>query len=285
MEDPSLVTGFDFHFQNAQNILLFCPFRKDPVEVNGTNLYFRGKLILDALVKHLLSNGMEDATDVILTGCSAGGLATYLHADYVPSLLPDRVNYKAMADAGYFLNIPNVQGVMLYEFYMQAVNSLHNMTGGSNKDCVSHYQDVEEWKCVFAPYTFQFIKTQLFILNSLYDTAQLSGILGLQCLPPNCDGEQMKFFDNFRTQFLEQLAPARESSSTGIFGDSCLIHCQTLEDTSWATYAVGGQTMRETFEAWYFQTPADYKEVDGPFPDNRSCPVAKKATMFSKLFM
>ena len=204
-----------------------------------------------------------------------------------------------------------------------AVNTLHNMTGGSNKDCVAHYQDVEEWKCVFAPvrptlfysrlfyimlrflqYTFQFIKMPLFILNSLYDTAQLNGILGLKCLPPNCDAEQMKFFDNFRTvgpntntllytqtlhdcvqQFLEQLAPARESSSTGIFGDSCLIHCQTLEDTPWATYAVGGQTMRETFEAWYFQTHADYKEVDGPFPDNRSCPVAKKATMFSKLFM
>ena len=26
--------------------------------------------------------------------------------------------------------------------------------------------------------------------------------------------------------------------------------------------------MRETFEAWYFQTRADYREVDGPFPDN-----------------
>ena len=32
--------------KKAQNILLFCPFRKDPVEVNGTNLYFRYIIII-----------------------------------------------------------------------------------------------------------------------------------------------------------------------------------------------------------------------------------------------
>ena len=31
--------------------------------------------------------GLNKATDVLLTGCSAGGLATYLHADHVASLL------------------------------------------------------------------------------------------------------------------------------------------------------------------------------------------------------
>jgi hypothetical protein len=52
----------------------------------------------------------------------------------------------------------------------------------------------------------------------------------------------MTFFDNFRN-----LAPALDSSA-GIFADSCLIHCQTLEDKPWATYAVGGKTMKEAFE-------------------------------------
>ena len=34
-------------------------------------------------------NEWASATDVLLTGCSAGGLATYLHADYVKSVLPN----------------------------------------------------------------------------------------------------------------------------------------------------------------------------------------------------
>ena len=31
---------------------------------------------------------------------AAGGLATYLHADYVKSLLPESIKYHALADAG-----------------------------------------------------------------------------------------------------------------------------------------------------------------------------------------
>lgn len=252
----------------------FAGYREFPIEVGGSKLYFRGKAILKALIEHLMQNGMSTATDVMLTGCSAGGLATYLHADYIATLLPDTVvSYKAMADAGYFLDIPNVNGVMQYELYMQLVHSLHNMSGGCDSDCVQYYSEEDQWRCVFAPFTFQFIKTPFFILNSLYDTAQLSGILGLKCLPPKCDEEQMKFFDRFREQFLSQLAPALNSSTTGIFGDSCLIHCQTLTDMSWATYSVGEQTMRQTIEDWYYQTsPAKSQEIDCPYPCNPTCP-------------
>lgn len=32
---------------------------------------------------------------------TAGGLATYLHADLLPALLPKGIKYRAMADAGY----------------------------------------------------------------------------------------------------------------------------------------------------------------------------------------
>lgn len=38
---------------------------------------------------------------MILTGCSAGGLATYLHADYVKQVIPQTAKYHAIADAGY----------------------------------------------------------------------------------------------------------------------------------------------------------------------------------------
>lgn len=47
-------------------------------------------------------------------------------------------------------------------------------------------------------YSFPFIKSPIFILNSLYDTAQLTGNLGMVCLPPCCDAGQMTFFENFR---------------------------------------------------------------------------------------
>lgn len=40
----------------------------------------------------------------------AGGLATYIHADYVKSVLDPSVKYHAIADAGYFIDGQNING-------------------------------------------------------------------------------------------------------------------------------------------------------------------------------
>lgn len=50
----------------------------------------------------------------------AGGLATYLHADYVQSVLEPSVEYHALADAGYFIDAENITGQLhiraLYQY-------------------------------------------------------------------------------------------------------------------------------------------------------------------------
>ena len=78
-------------------------FRNRPITHNGTVLYFRGFPILQATVQYLLDSGMKNADEVILTGCSAGGLGTYVHADYVASVVPQSAKFRAMADAGYVI--------------------------------------------------------------------------------------------------------------------------------------------------------------------------------------
>ena len=47
----------------------------------GTELHFRGKAILEAIQLELLKRGLQTASDVVLGGDSAGGLATYIHVD------------------------------------------------------------------------------------------------------------------------------------------------------------------------------------------------------------
>ncbi len=42
-------------------------------------LYFRGRRGLDAVIQSLNETGMSSATDILVAGCSAGGLATYFH--------------------------------------------------------------------------------------------------------------------------------------------------------------------------------------------------------------
>ena len=74
-------------------------------------------------------------------------------------------------------------------------------------------------------------------------------------------------------EFLEQLDPAVKLPA-GIFADSCLVHCQTLEDEPWSTYTVDGKTIRESFEEWYFDAEQDSTQrIDCPFPCNPTCPL------------
>lgn len=54
--------------------------------------------------------GLLNADAAILSGCSAGGLATYLHCDAFASLVAPTPT-KCVADAGYFANIPSMFGM------------------------------------------------------------------------------------------------------------------------------------------------------------------------------
>ena len=68
--------------------------------------------VLDANIASLLqTKGLRDASAVVLSGHSAGGLATYHHADYVRASLPaDLKFYAAVPDAGFFLDHPTTAG-------------------------------------------------------------------------------------------------------------------------------------------------------------------------------
>ncbi|RYR41863.1 hypothetical protein Ahy_A08g038287 isoform J [Arachis hypogaea] len=81
-------------------------FTGDVEEVDlTTNLHFRGARIFEAVIKHLLAKGMENAKNGILSGCSAGGLAAILNYDRFKSFLPNGARVKCVPDAGYFIHM------------------------------------------------------------------------------------------------------------------------------------------------------------------------------------
>jgi O-palmitoleoyl-L-serine hydrolase len=69
---------------------------------NNTALHMRGRRNLDAVLAYLDAVGglLTTATDVVMTGTSAGGLATYLHADVLRRALPASATLVALPDAG-----------------------------------------------------------------------------------------------------------------------------------------------------------------------------------------
>jgi len=146
--------------------------RDDPIVVNGTTLYFRGFRVLQAVIRDLLERqGMWAATEVLLTGCSAGALSTYLHVDQIRDMLPKTVTrFKAAPFSGLFLHEPNVEGVPVYQSQLRRVFEMQNCTGGVPQACIAAQKPGEEWRCIFAQEVHPFIQSPFFIMNSAYDS-------------------------------------------------------------------------------------------------------------------
>lgn len=245
--------------------------KDEPITIKDKKLYFRGHRILSAVMDALINNeGLKEAEAVILTGCSAGGLATYLHLDYVRSRFPN-IDVHGLADAGYFIDAANTNNQMYIRSQYAYVYHMQNCSGGVNNDCVMSKTGNDSWQCFMAQYTYPHIMTPMFVLNSEYDTWQLANILQLGCLPPKCNETQMTAFTNWRATFLAALQPAVQSTTNGLFTDACLYHCQSLSDTLWSKIKVGGQNAHDTFSDWYFKESGKGKEIDGAYPNNPTC--------------
>ena len=50
---------------------------------------------------------------------------------------------------------------------------------------------------LFLQYTYPYIKTPIFLLNSAYDAWQIENILQLGCVPPACTEAQLWELENF----------------------------------------------------------------------------------------
>jgi hypothetical protein len=230
----------------------------------GTPLYFRGKRVLDALLDALLDDhGLGSATDVLLSGGSAGGLSAYLHADYVKSKMPSSViRFKAAPVSGFFLFHATAAGVLDYPTRMQYVYGMQNSSGGVNAACHAAMEPAEAWKCIFANYSYAHTKTPTFVINSAIDAWQMGNVWkgDAACAKhdfENCTAAEVADLNGYMANFLRDLSSAGSSSGTtlaapgnGAFVESCLEHCGEQTGANFDGYtlpsASGAKTTMQT---------------------------------------
>ena len=173
----------------------FSGYRAKPWPVPGTNetVTFRGIKNFDAVVDFAMKHGMTNATEFVLTGGSAGGLSTFLHADRVASRLkaeaPKIREIRAAPVVGYFLDHDNFKHTTgfpggpnspqwstpgtgaNYTNWMKYVYSMQNLTfgqdGGLTQACQAKHP-TEPWLCFMSPHMQDVIQTPFFMFNSKY---------------------------------------------------------------------------------------------------------------------
>uniref|UniRef100_A0A7S4R4X8 Pectin acetylesterase n=1 Tax=Ditylum brightwellii TaxID=49249 RepID=A0A7S4R4X8_9STRA len=231
-----------------------------PVKVsNNTNetIYFRGRRLLDALIDNLVSvEGLQNASKVLYSGCSAGALTTFLHIDYVASRLSPfspTVKILGLADAMFSLDRNQFNGApgglqKSMKWGYQAWNSSYSVNTG----CKKAHSKEDEWKCMIGEHVSIFVKTDLFIINSKYDTWQRKAILGADCdIGINCPKAQ----ETFDILYGQSMVTALEKipKEHGYFVSNCPSHCQSGLKFNWNYVTIDNVTMKDAFLMWYKQ--------------------------------
>ena len=103
--------------------------------------------------------------DVILSGCSAGGLTTILHADKVAAQLSDvTTSFRAMPFSGFFPITPNFQGDPWFRVMADNVYKMQRVEPSLNEACLADNAGQEQ-RCFEAEHAYRYIKTPIFLIN------------------------------------------------------------------------------------------------------------------------
>ena len=252
------------------------------LEYNSTlNLYFRGFRILNGVFNVLNKNyNLSLASDVLLTGCSAGALGVFFHADYVYDLITkikgnENFNYMSMPDAGYFMQVNHYITMMNFNW------NYGNLTMSLNQNCVNHYKKIslnksksssnnsssnsnsskkliDETKieyisddsdsiiqCMYAPNIAPFIQRKMFSVQSQYDSNQIAN------MGQNADNATLinQYGQNLTKFYIERFIDTSDNHFGWLV--SCYEHC-IFSYEMWNHITIDGYTVAQAqVNAWY----------------------------------
>lgn len=248
----------------------------------GAQLYFRGQRIWLAAMQDLMAKGMQNTDQALLSGCSAGGLASILHCDEFRDLFPKTTKVKCLSDAGMFLDAVDVSGGHTLRNMFAGVVSLQEVQKNLPSTCTSQ---LDPTSCFFPQNLVANIKTPMFLLNAAYDAWQVQSSLAPPMADPHgywsdcksdhahCNSSQIRFFQDFRNQMLNAVEVFSKSNENGLFINSCFAHCQSERQDTW--YAddsprIGDKGIAKSVGDWYFDR-AVLKGIDCPYPCDKTC--------------
>ncbi|KAK1430792.1 hypothetical protein QVD17_13805 [Tagetes erecta] len=200
------------------------------------NLYYRGARVFNAIVEELMSIGMKDAQNALLSGCSAGGLASILHCDKFHAYFSPSTRVKCVSDAGFF---PHVMPHINTPIFI--VNSAY-----------------DKWQI-----------SNMFATNESDPNGKFT-----KCKKDlnECSTTQLKRLQDFRSDFLGTVSSVIKSSAEGMFINTCYAHCQT-DKATWfakATSKLDDKTIAEAVGDWFYDKNK-FQKIDTEHVDPHYC--------------
>ena len=233
--------------------------------VQGKEIYFRGHLVLEHLMKHLLQNtDIEKADKVMLSGCSAGGVATILYADYIRSFFDKtEVDFKSVSFSGFFPDASSYDGSPVLYDLVKDVYAMQNVSSSLNSRCMKDHsgKGKDPHACFMSQYAYLYVESPIYLVNSVYDAWTVEHIYNITSQRWKDASEELKVS---MLEYLNMQAKATfdlitnalpwSRSRNGGFLHTCLTHCGgCCTNQGWDKTVIHGRTLRDSLGDWFFE--------------------------------
>ncbi|CAH8311350.1 unnamed protein product [Eruca vesicaria subsp. sativa] len=232
-------------------------------ENKAAQLQFRGKRIFLAVMEDLMANGMRQAKQALLSGCSAGGLSSILRCDDFKSLFPLSTKVKCMSDGGFFLDTVDISGGRTLRRMYSGVVNTQGLQNTLPRTCTNHFDPTS---CFFPQNIINQVMTPLYILNSGFDAWQIGNSIAPPSADPTgswhncsfmfrCNAAQKKVLEGFRISMLNALKTFLTSRKNGVLITSGWAHCQAERQDAWfpGNSQAGNKGIAVAVGNWYFE--------------------------------
>eukprot|EP01084_Bolivina_argentea_P141557 248732_1 len=221
--------------------------KPQPDVYNGQNIYYKGANILFEVFGNLIRNyNFKQATDVVISGCSAGAQAVYININEMykwMGLDGSIVNIYTIADSGFIDDYNGIDNNTQMSAGQKMAYYQHDMAGSVPAQCVTdmNANNIDPYNCLFPQYNVKYIEKDVnfFALQSQFDKFQISCVLG------STNSNDIQTFGMSLEHFVNHSLLLNKPNH-GAFIDSCEHHCG-----GWNTIALNGVTQCDAFTQFY----------------------------------
>ncbi|BFZ09989.1 hypothetical protein BsWGS_13028 [Bradybaena similaris] len=213
---------------------------------------FMGSLILEKVFNELLKKRMKKAKSVIVAGTSAGGTGVLINLDRIADLIRARdpkIEVKGLVDSGWFLDNESFKSKPCRDAF--TCSPMAGIQKGAQvweprlpQNCTSLYPK-EVWRCFFGHRVYASIKTPIYIIQNLYDAAQIKvNNIFEERVQSHLSSEQWRYLLTLGEEVKETL-----QNASAVFAPACVSH-EILTKPEWHTVHIDGTSLPQSIHCW-----------------------------------
>uniref|UniRef100_A0A3P8T7D7 Notum, palmitoleoyl-protein carboxylesterase n=1 Tax=Amphiprion percula TaxID=161767 RepID=A0A3P8T7D7_AMPPE len=246
------------HWWNAN--MVFIPYCSSDVwsgvtpKTDHSDYAFMGSLIIKEVVNELLTKGLDKAKVLLLAGSSAGGTGVLLNVDQVAEQLASQghrgVQVRGLADSGWFLDNKQYKFTDCLDTIScaptEAIKRGIRYWGGLVPESCRQAHVGEEWNCFFGYKVFPTLKSPVFVVQWLFDEAQLT-VDNIHLTGQPVHEGQWRYIQNLGQELRNTLRDVPL-----VFFLVCILHCSLSSSPCryWMDIQVKGTSLARALHCW-----------------------------------